>query len=258
MGLLNRLKKKEGLPSDIDLDVPPEPPKMGIGGEISTEEPIDEELMIPKKKLTKPKPLKAKEKLAELPQLPEEEMFPEFPPLPEEEPSFGLKENEMGFPPPPEIKKEKKGLFSFLKPKKVAEDLQFPEMPPLPEGGNEFPGMPNLPNEGEKEFEMPPVPEEVPFSPQPVKPLKPIVKQPLPPIRKAVRKQKFITINDFQNMQDDINDIRSSLKDIDSFFAGLEENKSIRDKEYTEFHNDLQDINKKIMFVDKSLFKEAV
>ena len=100
-------KKEEELPSDIDLDVPPEPPKM-LGEEISTEGPIDEELM-PGAKIMKSKAKSKEEELPELPPLPE--MEEELPPLPELEEK---KHEELELPPPPGIKPKKKGLFPFI------------------------------------------------------------------------------------------------------------------------------------------------
>lgn len=268
MAFLNFMKKREELPSDIDLDMPPEPPKM-MEEEILTEEPIDEELMPLKK--TKPKKLKVKapkeEKLPELPPLPEVggEEFPALPPLPEEEkkplpelaeklpPLPEEKPEELGeLPPPPQIGKEKKGFFSFLKPKKAAEKLplpkieeEIPAVPPLPGAGEEFPAIPPLP---EKEEVLPKLEKEIPV-PKLIEPLKPEPEKP-------IIKQKFITIDDFRQIQGNISDTKGILKGIDDFFTKLEEVKGIGDKEYLELNNSLQDIQRKIMFVDKTLFKE--
>ncbi len=275
MGLLNILKKREELPSDIDLDLPPAPPEIGMEEDIPIEEPVDEELMFTNKRPIKAKPSKAKEEFEELPELPplpeEEEQGikapirsyleePEMPPLPEEELSLeDLEEESLELPPPPEIKKEKrKGLFSFLKTKKVVEKIplakkkEFPEMPSLPkfeeEELSEIP--PLTETEEEKEFpEIPTLPEEeIPPSP-------PITEQILPSREELIKKTRFIAINDFEHIQNEINNIKITLKGSEPFFAKLEEDKPARDKKYEEFRNYLDDIHKKIMFVDKNLFK---
>ncbi len=282
MAFLNLRKKGKELPSDIDLDMPPEPPEM-LKEEISTEGPIDEELM----PLKRGKPAK-KEGLPELPPLPKIEGGPESKdfftaPFKESAELSPLEEEDLELPPPPaalEIKKEKKGLFSFIKLKKPAEKLplpeigeEIPEMPPLPEEGEEFPEIPPLPKE-----EMPPLPEagkefpEIPplseerapvappleiSAPLPAEPLKPEVEEPIPEIKKVpIKDKKFVTINDFKQIQSDISGAKGVLKGIDGFFVKLEEVKSVGDKGYKELYNNLQDIQKKIMFVDKTLFKE--
>ena len=75
-------------------------------------------------------------------------------------------------------------------------------------------------------------------------------------IRRPVKKQKFITIYDFKQIQSEISNTKGILKSIDDHFSGLEETKSCGDKEYVKLYQSLQDIQRKIMFVDKSLFKE--
>ncbi len=401
MVFLNMLKKKDKLLSDTDLDLPPEPPKIGIEEEISTEEPIDEELTpLKKKPKLKAKVKKEKEKLPELPPPPREEAFafgeesldlpppqkiteekkkgffsflkpkksvekvslppigkeekqesklslsqaelekqkipdfptskpsgfevpempappkfeeekelpempslpgsekefPEMPPLPEaeeekeppemtplpEEEPFVFGEEKLDLPPPPKIIEEKrKGFFSFLKPKKSVEKLslpeigkgEFPEMPAPPKfgEGKEVAGMPGLPG-AEKEFpEMPPLPEEegpmpplpkeeqkLPITPKPIGLLKPVTEPQLPLTKEEpIKKQKFITINDFEYIQNNINNAKNSLKNIDSFFVELEEDKSTKDKKYAELRNSLYDIHRKITFIDKTLFEEV-
>lgn len=265
MAFLKFMKKREGLLSDIDLDMPPEPPKMFEEG-ISIEEPIDEELM-PSPRI-KPKKLKTKEEeLPELPPLPE--MEEEMPPLPEEEELGPLpelpplteepsKEFEewLELPPPPQFGKKKKGFFSFLKPKKKVEELELPkleetlEMPPLPSVEEEFPEIPPL-----LEEEKISLPEEKPII-APTEPLKPVTKEGIKEVEKPVKK-KFITIDDFRQIQADISNAKSILKDVGDLFDRLEEVKSSGDKEYFGLYHNLKDIQAKIMFVDRVLFKEV-
>jgi len=275
MAFLNFKKKREelptntDLPTDIDLDMPPEPPKM-VKEDISTEEPVDEELMPRKAKKSKGKAPKVKEEVAELPPLPEieEEGLPELPKeeefgeLPDFQSSSEENLEELGetdLPPPPEIKKEKKGLFSFLKRRKVTREAELPEMPSLPEfEEGEISEIPTLP----ETKELPPLPEEKKVPPPIIEPLKPVMDRPVPekevkPVEKLVVK-KFITIDNFRQVQGDINNTTSVLKGIDDFFAKLEEIKGSGDKEYSGLYNSLKDVQTNIMFVDKTLFKEEV
>ncbi|MEA2038160.1 MAG: hypothetical protein U9O94_11740 [Nanoarchaeota archaeon] len=278
MGFLNILKKKEKSSADLGLDLPPEPPK-NIGEDLPMDEPVDEELMVkpPKPKKNVPKSKKKKDKLPELPPLPEEDEL-DIPPLPiDSKPD--IKKDELDLPPPPLIQREeKKGLFSFLKSKKKDETESLPkieeEMPELPK--EDIPPLPPL----DVKEEMPPLPMEEKMPDIPVqrpldfeehvvpKEVMPEVEEPAPiqemqmPIPreispKAVVKQKFITINEFQSIQGSITELKVSLKSIDSFFGKSEENKPIVEKEYSELNNSLYDIHKKIMFIDKNLFKEA-
>ena len=250
MGLLSFKKRKDELPTDFDLDMPPEPPK-GFKGDISLDEPIDEEMMIPGKEQYR-RPIM-------------DEELPEIPPLPEMEDEMLPKSetmDELGPVLEPALpEKKKKGFFSFLGSKGPAKKLPEIEregvsLPPLPEdmGAEEFPDIPSLSEENEDMANMPEIEEG--YAP------KAIVQQPIKEAKKRVKdegakKIKFITINDFRYIQDGINNGRASLKGVDVFFTELEDIKSDTDKRYIDLHNNLKDIQKKVVFVDKTLFKEG-
>lgn len=265
-------KKKDEFLGDIDLDMPPEPPKM-MEEEISALEPIDEELMPSKEGKAKKLKVKAPkaEKLPELPPLPEMEEE-ELPPLPEMEEELGaLPElpsteekpelGELDLPPPPQLGVKKKGFFSFLKPKKAAEELPLPriweevsEMPALPSLEEEFPEMP--PIDKEEVTPMPELEREI-SAPKPIPTFKPEVKKPLPKKEVMRIERKFVTINDFREVQNNISNVKGVLKCADAIFSGLEEVKINGDKEYMGLCNSLKDVQRKIMFIDKTLFKEV-
>ena len=267
MGLLNLMGKKRELPMDIDLDMPPAPPKIGMEEETYREEPIDEELMPLNKKALKPRKIKApkiEEELPEIPPLPEMEE-PELPHLPEEEEQLPQLED-IELPPfpedVPESKAKKKGLFSFLKPRKAVKEMPLPKeefagLPPLPELGEEkeFPELPTLEEDmgaasiGPFKEEMGEVPPRIETEVH--------INRPREPLRQVVEnvKPKFVTITNFRDIQKEINNAKSSLKGIDLFFARLEEVKNVRDKAYKEWYDSLNDIHRKVMFVDKTLFE---
>jgi hypothetical protein len=304
MGFLDFMKKKGELPADIDLDMPPEPPKMMMD-EISAERPIDEELIPRKGKLKVKAKVKKEPELPEIPPLPE--MEEDMPPLPKMEEDLGElpEEKNKGFDLPPPPMEKKKGLFSFLKPKKTAKKLSLPElgmdipeMPPLPEMKGEFPEMPSMPEEHDDFSRLPPLPkqhisEEDRYAPKferemPIKapvelpeihaePLKPkvepirppveepIIKEPIQPIVEEhvhreevpqVKRKKFITIDNFRQVQDSINSTKNTLKGVDGFFTKLGEVKHEGDTEYAGLRSSLRDIQSKIVFVDKVLFRE--
>lgn len=328
MAFLNFTRKREELPSDIDLDMPPEPPKM-MREDTSMEEPVDEELMLTKKAG------------------PEEEELPELPPLPDiEEPGEWGKGLDVPLPLPYE--KKKKGertigkspvlyiiifvlvagiaysilnykpyyakawnfilelftRFPFLNEARIYLSSNYltvlgavlliiilvpiflvvrsakkkggaaqkrgeglPELPPLPE---EVPEMPEIPEEGAEFPEIPPVPEEIEAPlpeleeeiPKPIEPLRPVAERMIPstrvsrPSEKAVKKERFITIDEFRQIRGDISITRGILKKASSFFSKLERIKGGEDRGYLELCNGLQDIQEKIMFINKVLFKE--
>jgi hypothetical protein len=210
--------KKKKLPSEIELDAPPEPPKTWMEGNYSSE-PIDEELMPPK---GSPQP-----KLEDLPPLPRlEEPVPEFQDNGRMEDDFNL----------PEIKpKEKKGFFGRKK-------KPLPEIPPLPseeqiaqEPVQEFP---TIPEQMEPET---PVKAEMPEKAEQPKPLS----------------EKYVSMDDFRTVQDNILDARHSARNIEEFFVKFSESKELEDKEHIELHNSFADIHQKILFIDKTLFEES-
>jgi hypothetical protein len=276
MSFLNIARKGGKLPSDIELDVPPAPPKMMQRADDSTTEAINEELMVPK-------PNKLTSNLSKLPPIPKIKE-PELPPLPKEV-----------------EKPKKKGLFSLFKGKKeVKKDelkgfqlpdiegaREFPELPPLPKEESKFSGMPELPKEDNELSQLPEMeePSELPplqkddglqlpeigepkeQSPLPVakvapKPVEPQIYTGAPVEEKNNRVpvigKKFITIEDFRQIQDGISNTKNNLKDSDSSFDKLEENKNGRDKSYVDWSHSLHEMQKKIMFIDKILFKEMI
>jgi len=300
MAFLDFMKKKGELPADIDLDMPPEPPKMMMD-DISAERPIDEELVPRNKKLKVKAKVEKEPELPEMPPLPE--MEEDMPVLPDDEELGELPEDKIkGFDLPPPPMKQKKGLFSFLKPKKTARELSLPkfdmgipEMPPLPEMEGEFPEMPPIPDEHDDFSRLPPLPKkhisdedryapkfekEMPIETTPVElpemhaeplkprieePMEPIVKEPIQPIVEGpvhreeipkIKKQKFITLDDFRQIQDNISSTKNTLKGVDGFFTKLGEVKHEGDSEYAGLRSSLKDMQSKIMFVDKVLFGE--
>ena len=289
MGFLSLIKKRdESLDVDLaNLDLPPEPPKIGAEWDKGNEA-IDEELMPPIIKKNEAKYKKPKKEEIELPPLPKLEELdqgigPEFPTLPPEEelsqeediepqslPEFGElpKEEELDIPPPPmPMRQEKKPFFGFLKPKKgKAITIPVGELPPLDEiqefGKDEEQELPAFP-EIEEEFKpLPELEEETPFAPriEPLQQIQPMTRK--PSIKEEIRAEKiegqlskFIRVDDFRNILNYIYEIRSYLKDDNLIFTKLEEIEAAKNKRYEELHNNLVDIQRKMLFVDKTLFK---
>lgn len=267
MAFLDFMKKKKSL-VDVSLDVPPEPPEMMGMDEImevpktpmnpKSMAPIDEELM-PTRSISGDY-INSREEL--------QEELPEFPSLIGEEAESGASEEGIPeLPPLPKLEEEgfqqtkKKGLFSFLKPKKAAKDMEiprieeeFPEISSIPEEESlpKFPSFSSLPREREEPPRKPIVQPNAPISIS-TKPLKQAAVQ---SAEKDV--DRFITIDDFKNILKGIGEIKKELDRINDSFAGEGGVKESGDKEHTGLHSSLKDIRTKMMFIDKILFKEEV
>jgi len=204
MGLLKFKKRKESFPSFADLDIPPEPPKM-------LRQTFEEQPTIP--------------------ELPKDDFeLPELPPLDDNMLS--------DLPPPPQIKKEKKGFFSFLKTKKAPADLELPELPALEK-------IPSIKMEEPEE------------APEPAEVEEQETQTPAPAQQANVTLKRFIKLEDFRNIQDEIANAKAILRGSDELFTKLEELGALEDKSFSDLSGNLRDVHNKIMFADKSLFKEV-
>ncbi len=150
------------------------------------------------------------------------------------------------------------GIFKFLKKEgKAGEDLEIPPAPPIKEA---------LPTFSEREVKA--IKEAVE---RPRKKEKPVA----PPERiidveeAAVASQRrllgrrehleltkplFIDVNVFRNIVDEIALVQNTLKEADDSLARLDEFKEDEDKEFKRWLNDVQDVQKKLIYVDKTLF----
>jgi hypothetical protein len=209
---------------------------------------------------------------------------PELPPLPKEVEKPKKKGLFSLFKGKKEVKKDE--LKGFQLPD-IEGAREFPELPPLPKEESKFSGMPELPKEDNELSQLPEMeePSELPplqkddglqlpeigepkeQSPLPVakvapKPVEPQIYTGAPVEEKNNRVpvigKKFITIEDFRQIQDGISNTKNNLKDSDSSFDKLEENKNGRDKSYVDWSHSLHEMQKKIMFIDKILFKEMI
>ena len=239
MGFLKFLKrdKKKGLDLETEnLDVPPAPPDF-------------------------------EEKPGELPELPE---IPELPELPELEPISELQKKPEGILGVPDILKE----FPSTKEKPIPE-FKAPKIPPA-----------RVPEPIPKE-PIGPIPIETPkplFGIREPEKQKPIIKEDIPihapkldikpeisPYeifeRAAVREEGdllahkeakspiFIRVDRFRNILTGISTIKSKLKMANESLIKLNEIDENRDKEFEKWRNVIVDLQKKLIFIDKTLFK---
>ena len=238
LGFLKFLKRDKGKEPDLglenvdDLDVPPPPPDFATGS------------------------MEDGNKLPEFPELTEmpentKDSFPEFEeePLPELEPKLAG----------PELKPSESEVFPELKPDVGIQDIgQNPMMSSKP---RPLFGAQNLP-EQKPAFQAPRTPEIISQRP----------KQPeITPYQKfesdAVRQERdvlshkqtkgpvYIRVEKFRDILGGMSTIRNNVKIAEQSITRLNEIDENRDKVFDRWHNVMMDMQKKLIFVDKTLFK---
>ena len=219
VGFFGLLKKKEEFPLDSSLDIPPTPPPDRTKEEKEMPESyVSEEEFPSKVKEAKSSVLPKQEEVIELPSFHGiEEDLPEFssPPVTEEKVKA------------PELKHAfKPEHIHRLEKQKVREAEKI-------------------------------APKEV-IRVQPTHPLKLQKVEERKEI--GIKKERaveplFISIDNFKNILNDIANIKTNLRDFEGFLLGLDEEKKEKDGLYEKWRNSLNDIQKKIKFVDQTLFK---
>ncbi len=221
MGLFSFNKKEVKPIQNMDLDIPPPPPKIGLEeGEEKLQEPIDEELAF-SSKIPKPP---SKPKQIDIEPLPQKTFEEDKPP-------------DLSELLPSKPKKEKKPFFLFRKKKKELpkEEFQFPEIPEEPETIEE----PISTGELEK-VKLTPKEE-----PKEVKPQE----------REGTLKHKFLSLDEFRSLSNTLNHIKEELKNSNTAFLKIDEIIKNKDKKYGEWDSCMEDIQRKIMFVNNTLFE---
>jgi len=243
LGFLKFLKRDKGKEPDLnlenmgDLDVPPVPPdsEKGVLGDF-------------------------KEKLPEFPELPEIGKEP-FPPM-KEKPIPGL-----DFPPqeplpglglPKEKSVSEFELPTFPSPK-IEEGVgvleEAPKIPPL---GKPLFGMPKPRPFGvqKPKVEMPEVPR---LKPE-IRPYERLERAAVREERSVLRHEKaegpiYIRAERFRGILTGTMTIKNSLKTASQSIVKLNEIDINRDKVFEKWHNVLMDLQKKLIFIDKTLFE---
>jgi len=244
VGFLKFLKRDKGKEPELgrdnmeDLDVPPPPPDfegkdLGIGAKELPELPelpdIDEG------------PISSVEKPLPKLELPEEKPFPDLE-IPKDEPLPDL-----DLPPLPDLK------------------LDEGTEPELPQAGPEF-GVPKpRPIFGsQKPAEQKPK-VDVPEFPTPKSEIRPYERLERSAVREeyAVLRHKeakgpfFIRVERFKDILTGTRTIRNNLKIAGQSIAKMNEIDADRDKVLEKFHNVMMDLQKKLIFIDKTLFKKG-
>lgn len=179
--------------------------------------------------------------------------IPPPPPLGMED--FGLASIGEEIPPPPPLDEE--GLPRFPGPE---EGEELPPLPEMPEFEEEFaeeedniPELPPLPPKAETpDLGLPPLLSRAEISPK-------ISQRPLAPPQPKIEVQEampiFVRANQFKDILKGVNVVKVNLKKSDDVLLRLDDLENSKEREFTKWRSELEDIQNKIMFVDKILFK---
>ena len=276
--------KKKEVKLDESLDIPPVPPP-GLEEKEVPEAKVSEEEFPPEfEKFSEVKNPIPTKKIEDLPPLPDIEGEISVPTLP---PSLDIKSEEEGFkiplpieegmdlPPLPEIKEEipkapvfnkkvpkakKKFKLPFMRAKKKAVVNKGLELPPLPMIEEELPEFPAMPGEvvSIKPEAEPILPFEEEIKIEEPKPedfmAAPVQTERVDRRIGEVSKPLFIVIDRFKEIVVDIKDTKTDLKEFGELLAVLGEER-YEEKLYSKLRGGLIDVQKKLQFIDKSLFK---
>ncbi|MBW2967791.1 hypothetical protein KY362_04855 [Candidatus Woesearchaeota archaeon] len=291
MGILDFIKRDKTADTDTGMELPPVPKMEGVDAPPSSLPPLPTDFPeeVPpaptESKLEPPKadvPWRAPadmpgkpEKIAPLPDMPRkpsrapmQDMFQE----PEDEIHAKIKAVQEAKTPempepanipevmePEEYKiKEPKMQFPAI-PDHDAEDIVPEKIPPL-EGIPEPP-----PGMGKKPLRtMPrPAPSRRAIEPPQPAPMEHPAIEPAPSIyipeeepRRTVRGPLFIRTDRFRTAIDNIEQIKAMFKEEDNIFFAINEIKNTQDQRFESFRQGLEDIQRKLLFIDRALFEK--
>ena len=180
-------------------------------------------------------------------------------------------QEELDIPPPPPPGAEDLGLTSIGEEIPPPPPLDEEGLPPFPgpEEREELPPLPEMP-EFEEEFaeeeaklqELTQLPRkaETPNSRSPPLPPRAEVSQkPLAPPQPRIDVQEavpiFVRANQFKDVLKGINIVKVNLKKSDDVLLRLDDLENSKEREFTKWRSEMEDIQNKIMFIDKILFK---
>ena len=232
MGLLKFLQRKKKAEEFDDLDLPPAPPSLG-GNEPALGKDFDDF----NKDVNFPDFPEIDEKIDSRPR-----DFPkfDFPDIEDKMPKLGSEENVPDFPKFPEIEEN---TMPFTSPANSPQSI--PERTPIkPEQ------MPKL------EAEYPNKSEEASFNPLEAGSKSRLFKQERADfIETQSGKVIYVRIDKFKAMLGIIGIVRNDLKKSEEALLKLESIKNANDKSFNKIRFSLEDLQKKLIFIDRTLFK---
>jgi hypothetical protein len=163
-------------------------------------------------------------------------------------------------------------MFNFLKKKPAnQESLDLPP-PPAPESAmqpaevrivHDLPEMAQLPDEATGSA---PEPVEEPVAELPMEPVEePVVEHdeaPLPvytvPAKGGRGEPRFVAVNDYQEVLSSINYVRGKLGEAEELVRKLNEIKAVEEKSFEAWRNQLEDVQRKLAYVENVVFEAGV
>ena len=193
----------------------------------------------------------------------------ELPPPP---PPSAVKNVEMEIPPIPKEKKEDIPIPPM--PKEIQPlDLKIPniqvkekEVPPIHEMGDFEKDLPSIPDLDELEKKLPTI---KPLKMKELPPLGPIIEQDEPQIHAGPIEEEmpqrmgkkiiaegptFVNVSEYKQAIHNINIIKAKMREADNALNSLNKIKNEKDKYFEQFRSKLEDLQRKSLYIDKSLF----
>jgi hypothetical protein len=184
----------------------------------------------------------------------------------EEMPSF-KRDMELPPMPPPEFNNfeisTKKNNFSKIEDNKKLEempsfkrDMELPPMPPIPDLKEFEDDLPPVPDLDELEDDLPPL-REIGLKEFP-KPEFTKIKEDRAELiqeKKRVTGPIFVNVSSYRDAINCINTIKNKIKESEDCLQKLDEIKNSKDKYFEQFRSRLEDLQRKSLYVDKSLFE---
>jgi len=162
------------------------------------------------------------------------------------------REEELTLPQPPELPKILRGdiePIKFDEPKKI----EIPELPKPEEMLNETKTLSKIPDfKPIRDMELPEIPR-IPPLPAPKKEI-PTIEKEVEKIR-IIPKPAYVGIEDYKKIINDTNTIRSKLMDAENFVKKLGEIKNDEEKAFERWRTQIEDVEKKLNYVDQIIAK---
>src|SRR3989338_1339337 len=168
-------------------------------------------------------------------------------------------------------KDEKGGRLDILPPPPISKPVSMPKpelflpkevpVPEIPQFKPRF-DIPELPRFEPKRFEFKPVS----FKPMPQSAFKPVDKTSnleIPKFKEEIEKPKieplekleksYISIEGFKDITEHINEIKKKIEESEEVLVRLNEIKNREDKEFEKWHSKFEDVQRKLVYIDKFL-----
>lgn len=181
--------------------------------------------------------------------------LPPLPPLPEKEKTTAKEEppeKPLIFPEPKEIKEEiELPPMPKLEPERIKEEIAPEQMPSmLPELGPPI-------KEVAKPLPELEIPKQEPFFKEEQLVIKPEKKEIISLIKPKERvtkpKAMFVESDMYRQMLNSLNSVESRIRESDDIIKNLNEIKNVKDKEFEKWRLQLEELQRRIMLVDKTL-----